>query len=907
MVLLMMVLTTVTAWAETETVSYIDADGNQQSVTATILTGSETYLSVGWYAVKNIISYTNSIGCYAGGGTIHIILCDGAEMSVNGNGGDAIVSGGTNSLAIYGQSKGTGRLTAVSTNYAINAEVNLTINGGIVSATGTEGADIYTQYGDIIINGGQVTASGSFGIGAGGTITLGLRKPSDFITSSRYNRTVTIKSGQTLYDESGYAYSGDNVWIPGNKTLRNNTFDYTIHNAEEWNEFCDALENNAKGYFDNKVLALAADISVTRMAGTNSKPFTGYFDGAGHTLTVSYTGSSYVAPFSYVDGATIKNLVVDGTISSTSDRAAGVIGETNGSTSHIINCVSSSTITGGNYTGGFSIGGNVEIEGCVFDGTINGNSKSGGFVGYSQSTLKITNCLFAPKSGSSISGGTFYYKGGADITPTNSYYTAALGDAQGTKAIAVNKGYSEQVTPDYSTSGIKVRDGYLERDGILYAAAGASVTVGYVNENGSTSSHQATVLGGTYMPATLSGWYCVADNITYTQTVSLGADANIILADGCTMSIGTSDSRISNSPCISGSGSIRSLTIYGQSGQSGKLNAYNEGMSYAVIVTNYAQHGGNLTATGSTYGIHGTSTLSWTSPADRFTVSSTSSTVTIADGKSFYNGSEVLSSGKVSDKTNKLNGKTLIGVDVLEDAATNDVAALATRLDGKQTNIALSGRTLYKDGAWNTLCLPFDVTVGSDVMAGATAMTLRSSDSGFDSASGVLTLNFDEVGEGSTIAAGTPFIVKWTGTDVTSPVFSGVTVSGTAAGSTVSQDGNVRFQGTYSPTVIYSADHNNLYLGAGNTLYWPSTEGYTIGACRAWFHVDLNGGAAAVRQFVLNFDGDATGVRLIDNGELIIDNEADAWYTLDGRKLPGKPTAKGIYIHQGKKRVITGW
>ena len=29
------------AWADTETVSYIDADGNQQSVTATILTGSE--------------------------------------------------------------------------------------------------------------------------------------------------------------------------------------------------------------------------------------------------------------------------------------------------------------------------------------------------------------------------------------------------------------------------------------------------------------------------------------------------------------------------------------------------------------------------------------------------------------------------------------------------------------------------------------------------------------------------------------------------------------------------------------------------------------------------------------------------------------------------------------------------
>jgi hypothetical protein len=58
----------------------------------------------------------------------------------------------------------------------------------------------------------------------------------------------------------------------------------------------------------------------------------------------------------------------------------------------------------------------------------------------------------------------------------------------------------------------------------------------------------------------------------------------------------------------------------------------------------------------------------------------------------------------------KLNGKTLIGVDVLQDDAANDVAALATRLGGKQTNIALSGRKFWKDGAWNTLVLPFAMT-----------------------------------------------------------------------------------------------------------------------------------------------------------------------------------------------------
>ena len=49
-------------------------------------------------------------------------------------------------------------------------------------------------------------------------------------------------------------------------------------------------------------------------------------------------------------------------------------------------------------------------------------------------------------------------------------------------------------------------------------------------------------------------------------------------------------------------------------------------------------------------------------------------------------------------------------------------------------------------------------------------------------------------------------------------------------------------------------------------------------------------------------DGETTGIISIDNGELIIDN--DDWYSLDGRKLDGKPTVRGIYINNGKKVVI---
>ena len=32
---------------------------------------------------------------------------------------------------------------------------------------------------------------------------------------------------------------------------------------------------------------------------------------------------------------------------------------------------------------------------------------------------------------------------------------------------------------------------------------------------------------------------------------------------------------------------------------------------------------------------------------------------------------------------------------------------------------------------------------------------------------------------------------------------------------------------------------------------------------------------------------------------------SDAWYDLTGRKLTGRPTKKGVYVHQGKKVVIT--
>ena len=51
-------------------------------------------------------------------------------------------------------------------------------------------------------------------------------------------------------------------------------------------------------------------------------------------------------------------------------------------------------------------------------------------------------------------------------------------------------------------------------------------------------------------------------------------------------------------------------------------------------------------------------------------------------------------------------------------------------------------------------------------------------------------------------------------------------------------------------------------------------------------------------------NGETTAIGEIDTttGELSFDSES--WYTLDGVRLSGKPSSKGIYINNGKMVVI---
>ena len=91
--------------------------------------------------------------------------------------------------------------------------------------------------------------------------------------------------------------------------------------------------------------------------------------------------------------------------------------------------------------------------------------------------------------------------------------------------------------------------------------------------------------------------------------------------------------------------------------------------------------------------------------------------------------------------------------------------------------------------------------------------------------------------------------------------------------------------------------------------FYKLKNGVNLGAHKAYLAVANSTDAP---EFI-GFDENTTGVVPIDHSPFsqrecgvarTIDHSAGAWYSIDGRKLQGKPTQKGLYIVNGNKVVI---
>ena len=238
------------------------------------------------------------------------------------------------------------------------------------------------------------------------------------------------------------------------------TDEYTIKTANGWGWFCFATNYDlAPEGFSGKNVKLDADVSSSEMAGTSGHPFKGTFDGQNHTLTFNRTAAEHLsAPFHYINGATISNLHVEGTITGgTYESLGGLVGHSEGNIT-INNCrVSteiSTTVSGSALHGGVigtwnGTNATCTVTGCVYDGLIYNPNEAGvttschGFIGWdygNNGTITFTDCLSAPAAygtGKYALGDncfTFVYPNSEPTLTynmTNCYYTSILGNRQG--------------------------------------------------------------------------------------------------------------------------------------------------------------------------------------------------------------------------------------------------------------------------------------------------------------------------------------------------------------------------------------------------------------------------------------------------------------------------------------------
>jgi len=563
-----------------------------------------------------------------------------------------------------------------------------------------------------------------------------------------------------------------------------------INNKTEWDNF-----SSHAGNYENKYVQLNADISnITAMT---SGTFQGIFDGNGHTLTVNLSGGGNVAPFQNLNGGTIMNLTVAGTVTSTTNFCSGLVAKATGGDCLIDNCVVNTNNTGVGFVGGvlaYCDGAtSLTISNCIYGGTIaiqpNGKDEnySGGIFGwYNRTNLNLTmhNCLF---KGDYTGNGQFHPIGvkkwdGAfsSLSCTNCYYTK-------------NPANIDDAEKRTFTDGTKVYS----------IIAGTDVTISGLGTATSTYEHITVYSHG------------IKYNLNSTDYYYAGGDEVVSL----NLAHGSKTGYTFSNYEVSGGGSLS-----------------------------------NLTAT--------SATLTMTAADQTINAVWTKNAMTLLNDDSGQSEGD-----KNDDRINAANGKVY--------------------------DVTLSGRTLNKD-KWNTLCVPFDISDPTTVFGtGVKVKTL----SVYTNDGTTVTISFTDA---ATIEAGKPYIVMLPSgaDDMVNPQFSGVTISNAALQGITA--GDATFKGNYAPVALAKDDKTRLFLSS-NKLYYP-TAAVTVKPFRAYFELTSDvPTASGAPNLVIDFGEETTGV-----GELRIENRRikNSFYDLQGRRLNGKPTQKGIYIHNGKLEVL---
>lgn len=220
---------------------------------------------------------------------------------------------------------------------------------------------------------------------------------------------------------------------------------------------------------------------------------------------------------------------------------------------------------------------------------------------------------------------------------------------------------------------------------------------------------------------------------------------------------------------------------------------------------------------------------------------------------------------------------------ILNDNDNTLPTILSAINDGEARNITMN-RPLLRNGDYNTICLPFDLSYAqlhnaSNPLYNCTVSQLTD----MWVAGNELRIYMSPV---NSMVAGKPYLVRYNGEadNLAQMVFNNVTI-GAAEGTTTNANGATMY-GILEPTHLTVNDQNLLFLVAGNELKWPNADN-AMKAFRAYFVLgDYTPSGAPIRRGmrarIVEQRDAATGIdgvqqsagsiqKFIENGQLIIE------------------------------------
>lgn len=224
-----------------------------------------------------------------------------------------------------------------------------------------------------------------------------------------------------------------------------------------------------------------------------------------------------------------------------------------------------------------------------------------------------------------------------------------------------------------------------------------------------------------------------------------------------------------------------------------------------------------------------------------------------------------------------------------ETVANNNIVA--------KTGVNVTLKRTMKADMWNTICLPFDVTMDKAKAAFGDNVKIVELDTKAAVDANVLSFKTS-----TGIEAATPYLIKPSAVadDYT---FENVDITNKAADYSMTSNVDVVFKGIYNMVDITKDVVDNVdascyaaFLGAGNKIYKAST-GMTKGF-RAYFAIPNSASTSALCVVI---DGTATSIKNIDSE--VVESNAPV-YNLQGQRVDGNSLTPGIYVKAGKKFVV---